>query len=167
MPSAWWFVQIRKNCTGSANSRLSMHRCTPYTKQQEKWETNLVIESLRLEKSTKITSTHPHRAHWPHPSVPHPHGPSAPSGTVTPPPSWAAVSPHHHSLWEEIIPNIQPEPPLNLSLNLRPSPLILSQDGMWFDPPGWVFRSEDWIWDTHRRMLECLNGFLGTVCTIT
>ena len=29
----------------------------------------------------------------------------------TPPPPWAAVPLHHHSFWEEIFPNIQPEPP--------------------------------------------------------
>ena len=47
-----------------------------------------IMESFRLEKSSKITqpnSSPPHHAHCPRPSVPHPHGYGTPPGTVTPP----------------------------------------------------------------------------------
>ena len=74
-----------------------------------------VIESLRLEKTSKITqsnATPPHHTHRTHPSVPHPHDSSASPWTVTPPPPWAAVPLHCYSFREEMFPNTQPELPL-------------------------------------------------------
>ena len=62
-------------------------------------------------------ATHPHRAHWPQPSVPHPHGSQTPPGTVTAPPPWAAVPMHHRSSWADIFPNIQPEMTSFLKIN--------------------------------------------------
>ena len=61
------------------------------------------IESLRLEKTTKIPKSNPsplYHAHWPHPSVPHLHGSGTPPGMVTPPPSWAAVPVSHQVIRE-------------------------------------------------------------------
>ena len=54
-----------------------------------------IIDSLRLEKTSKITKSNtnpPNHAHWPCPSVPHLHGSWTPPGTVTPPPPWAACA---------------------------------------------------------------------------
>ena len=68
------------------------------------------IESFRLEKTSEITQSNPsppHRAHCPHPSVPHPHGSGTPPRMVTPPPPWAAVPLQHRSFGEEMFPKIQ------------------------------------------------------------
>ena len=73
-----------------------------------------VIESLMLEKTTKITQSNPS----PPSPCPLPTSLSAtspdwtPPWTVTPSPPWAAVPLQHCSFGEEIVPNIQPEPPL-------------------------------------------------------
>ena len=74
-----------------------------------------IIESLRLEETSKIPKSHPnapHHAHCPQPSEPQPHGSGTPPGTVTPPPPGQCVPMHHCSLGEGIFPNVQPFPPL-------------------------------------------------------
>lgn len=68
-----------------------------------------------------------HRAHWPCPSVPHPHSSSPPPGTVTPPPPWAAVPLQHRSLEKVNLAKSSPTLPWH---NVRPLSLILLQDGV-------------------------------------
>lgn len=58
-----------------------------------------------------LTSTHPHHAHCPRPSVPHVCGSGTSPGTVILPPPWAAWS-NASPLWVENFPNSQSEPPL-------------------------------------------------------
>ena len=51
------------------------------------------IESLRLEKTSKLTQSNQQPiTPCPLPSVPHPHGSWTPPGTVTPPPPWASCA---------------------------------------------------------------------------
>ena len=56
----------------------------------QKWY-HRIMDSLRLEKTSR-SPTHPHHAHWPCPSVPHPHISWIPPWMVTPPPPWAACA---------------------------------------------------------------------------
>ena len=84
-----------------------------------------IIESLRLEETSKIPKSNPsppHRAHCPRPSVPHPHGSGTPPGTVTPPLP-GQLCHCLTALWEK---ELFLTANLNLPWhNVRPSPLVL------------------------------------------
>jgi len=91
-----------------------------YSHSRFKWHTQYtlkysLIELLRLEKNSKITKS----THQPTPPMPTDHVPQCLISTV---PAhlegwWLHHLPgqpvpmHHHSSWEEMFPNIQPEPP--------------------------------------------------------
>jgi len=67
-------------------------------------------QSRGLEETSQIPKSNPsppHHAHCPHPSVPHPHSSGTPPGALTPPVPMQCLT----TLFEEIFPSIQPEPP--------------------------------------------------------
>jgi len=70
-----------------------------------------IIESVYQNNLDQL-STHPHHAQWPHPSVPHLHGPETSPWTVTPPLPEMSVPVPDHSFGEEMFPNIKTELPL-------------------------------------------------------
>ena len=102
------------SCRNRAQHFYQRESCSNGAGYGEEGEDRGIVESLRLEKTSKITKSNPNAS----PpcslcvSVPHLHRSGTPPWMSTPPPLWAVVPLPHHSFWEEIVPNIQSEPPL-------------------------------------------------------
>ena len=123
---------------GSTGPPLSQLPCVQWGKKSEhKYIHRYMVyiymvyrttNSLRLEGTSKIPR--PNHAHCPCQCHISTHSSGSPPEMVTPPLPGQPVSTHHHSFWEEIVPNIQPEPP-PVQLESITSPPTTSYTSLW------------------------------------